>query len=112
MRIETPRLILREIDMERDFEPWAAAHADEETVRYLGGRVMNRAQVWRSMASICRTAGRIRTARSAATVGTPGGRERPERGRVTLRGSLKLKRSPVPAIADPQRLTMAGSGTR
>ena len=52
MRIETPRLILREIDMERDFEPWAAAHADEETVRYLGGRVMNRAQVWRSMASI------------------------------------------------------------
>ena len=52
MQIETERLILREIDMERDFEPWAAAHADEETVRYLGGKVLSRAQVWRFMAGV------------------------------------------------------------
>lgn len=52
MRIETDRLILREIDMERDFEPWCKAHADEETVRYLGGEVLEPAKVWRQMASI------------------------------------------------------------
>ena len=35
MRIETERLILREIDAERDFEGWARTHADEEIVRFL-----------------------------------------------------------------------------
>lgn len=52
MRIETDRLILREIDMERDFGPWARAHADEETVRYLGGRVLDPARVWRFMLTV------------------------------------------------------------
>lgn len=52
MRIETERLILREIDPERDFQPWASAMADEETVRYLGVGVMNPAQAWRGMASV------------------------------------------------------------
>ena len=52
MQIETERLILREIDMDRDFEPWARAHADEETVRYLGGKVMSPPQVWRFMAAV------------------------------------------------------------
>ena len=50
MIIETERLILREIDPERDFESWAIAMADENTVRYLGYKPMNRAQAWRSMA--------------------------------------------------------------
>ena len=50
MRIETERLILRNIDPERDFEPWARAMADENTVRYLGVKPMNRAEAWRSMA--------------------------------------------------------------
>ena len=50
MIIETERLILREIDPERDFESWAKSMADENTVRYLGSKPMNRAQSWRSMA--------------------------------------------------------------
>ena len=52
MRIETERLILREIDPERDFEPWAASMADERTVRFIGGSVMDRATAWRNMAGV------------------------------------------------------------
>lgn len=52
MKLETERLILREIDPERDFEGWAKAMADENTVRYLGIEPMNRAQAWRSMAAV------------------------------------------------------------
>jgi RimJ/RimL family protein N-acetyltransferase len=52
MIIETERLILRGIDPERDFEPWAKAMADEDTVRYLGTKPMNRAEAWRSMAVV------------------------------------------------------------
>jgi len=52
MRIETERLILRPVDPERDFEPWARAMADEYTVRYLGVKPMNRAEAWRSMAMV------------------------------------------------------------
>jgi RimJ/RimL family protein N-acetyltransferase len=52
MIIETERLILRKIDPERDFEPWARAMADENTVRYLGVKPMNRAEAWRSMALV------------------------------------------------------------
>jgi RimJ/RimL family protein N-acetyltransferase len=50
MIIETERLILRQIDPERDFEPWAKAMANENTVRYLGTKPMSRAEAWRSMA--------------------------------------------------------------
>jgi RimJ/RimL family protein N-acetyltransferase len=52
MRIQTERLILREIDPERDFEPWAASMADERTVRFIGGSVMDRAMAWRNMAIV------------------------------------------------------------
>jgi len=52
MIIETERLILREIDPERDFEAWAKSMADENTVRYLGTKPMSRAEAWRSMASV------------------------------------------------------------
>lgn len=49
--IETERLILRRIDPERDFEPFAKAMANEDTVRYLGTRPMSRAEAWRAMAA-------------------------------------------------------------
>jgi RimJ/RimL family protein N-acetyltransferase len=52
MVIETERLILRQIDPKRDFEPWAASMADEETVRYLGTEPMSRELAWRSMALV------------------------------------------------------------
>ena len=50
MIIETERLILRKIDPDRDFDEWAYSMADENTVRYLGTKPMNRAEAWRSMA--------------------------------------------------------------
>jgi RimJ/RimL family protein N-acetyltransferase len=50
MIIETERLLLRPVDPDRDFEPWAKAMADAETVRYLGVEPMSRADAWRSMA--------------------------------------------------------------
>ena len=52
VRLETDRLILRNIDPERDFEPWAAMMADEQTVRFIGGMVMDRAAAWRHMAAV------------------------------------------------------------
>lgn len=52
MILETERLILRKIDPDRDFEPWANAMADANTVRYLGREPMNRAEAWRSMAMV------------------------------------------------------------
>jgi RimJ/RimL family protein N-acetyltransferase len=52
MIIETDRLILRQTDPERDFEPWAKCMADEDTVRYLGTKPMSRAEAWRSMALV------------------------------------------------------------
>jgi RimJ/RimL family protein N-acetyltransferase len=43
IRLETERLILRNIDPGRDFEAWAALMADERAVRFLGTPVQNRA---------------------------------------------------------------------
>jgi len=51
MRIETERLILRDIDPERDFEDWARTMGDERTVRYTEGRVLDRSRSWRHMAA-------------------------------------------------------------
>jgi RimJ/RimL family protein N-acetyltransferase len=50
--IETERLILRKIDAERDFEPWARVMGDERTVRFLGTGVLDRALAWRHMAAV------------------------------------------------------------
>lgn len=50
--IETERLILREIDPERDFDAWAASMAEADTVRYLGTEPMTRAEAWRNMAVV------------------------------------------------------------
>jgi RimJ/RimL family protein N-acetyltransferase len=47
----TERLLLRPIDPDRDFEPWARAMADERTVKFIGGQVMDRATAWRQMAA-------------------------------------------------------------
>jgi len=52
LHIETERLILRPIDPDRDFDAWARALSDEETVRYLDGRVRDRAMAWRNMAMV------------------------------------------------------------
>ena len=52
MILETERLILRPVDPDRDFEPWAKAMADANTIRYLGTKPMNRAESWRSMAVV------------------------------------------------------------
>ena len=52
MIIETERLILRPVDPERDFEPWARTMANEATVRYLGTKPMSRAEAWRNMAVV------------------------------------------------------------
>jgi RimJ/RimL family protein N-acetyltransferase len=52
MILETERLILRKIDPARDFEAWAKAMADENTVRFLGTPPMTRAQAWRNMAMV------------------------------------------------------------
>ena len=51
MIIETERLILREIDPERDFDAWAHAMADPATVRYLGMKPQTRVEAWRGMAA-------------------------------------------------------------
>lgn len=51
MKIVTERLVLREIDPERDFEAWAETMADPDTVRYLGSEPKNRLESWIHMAS-------------------------------------------------------------
>ncbi|PHR57449.1 MAG: GNAT family N-acetyltransferase [Robiginitomaculum sp.] len=50
--LETERLILRDIDPVADFEAWADCFSDVETMRYIGGKVMNRAEAWRNMAMV------------------------------------------------------------
>ena len=50
--METERLILRHVDMERDLEPWTEMMSDPETVRFIGGQTMDRSASWRQMALI------------------------------------------------------------
>ena len=50
--METDRLILREVDMEKDLEPWTELMSDLEAVRFIGGQTMDRAGCWRQMATI------------------------------------------------------------
>lgn len=52
MRLETERLILREIDPERDFDGWARAMADVDTVRFTGGEILDANAAWRNMAAV------------------------------------------------------------
>jgi len=50
--IETERLVLREINPEHDFEGWAEACADADTMRFIGGNALNEQLAWRNMAMI------------------------------------------------------------
>ena len=50
--LETERLWLCRIDAERDFDRFAETYADKDTVRYIGGKVLDRAQAWRMMATV------------------------------------------------------------
>lgn len=49
IRIETERLILRDIDIEADLDAWTEMMSDAETVRFIGGQTMDRAASWRQM---------------------------------------------------------------
>ena len=48
--LETERLILREIDIERDIDGWAEMMGDEPSARHIGGQILTRAGCWRQMA--------------------------------------------------------------
>ena len=50
--LETPRLILREVDIEADIDAWTDMMSDEETVRYIGGQTLDRCGAWRQMATL------------------------------------------------------------
>jgi RimJ/RimL family protein N-acetyltransferase len=47
--VETARLTLCAFH-ERDFDDYARWHADEETMRFVGGKAMSREDAWRSLA--------------------------------------------------------------
>src|SRR5919202_1335420 len=49
--LETERLILREF-RDSDTDEYAELCADEEVMRYVGGRALNRAEAWRQMAML------------------------------------------------------------
>jgi RimJ/RimL family protein N-acetyltransferase len=49
--LTTPRLVLRAWQ-QSDLDGYAAWLSDEETVRYIGGKTMDRADAWRSMATM------------------------------------------------------------
>ena len=48
--LETNRLLLRMWREETDFEPFAKMCADEEVMRFLGGKPLDRLEAWRQMA--------------------------------------------------------------
>lgn len=50
--LETPRLILREIDINKDINAWHDMMTDEETVRFIGGETLDKAGAWRQMAML------------------------------------------------------------
>ena len=50
--IETPRLLLRDIDVKTDLDMWTDMMSDEDTVRYIGGEVLSREKSWRQIAMV------------------------------------------------------------
>jgi RimJ/RimL family protein N-acetyltransferase len=48
--LDTPNLVLRPLNGD-DFDAWAAFHADEESMHFLGG-VQNRAVAWRGLCAM------------------------------------------------------------
>lgn len=51
VRLETERLVMR-MWRESDFEEYAELCADPEVMRFLGGKVFDRTEAWRQMASM------------------------------------------------------------
>ena len=51
VELETERLLLRQWRLS-DFEPYAEICADEEIMRYIGGKALSRTEAWRHMAMI------------------------------------------------------------
>jgi RimJ/RimL family protein N-acetyltransferase len=51
-RLETERLLLRGWDEERDFPAYSAMCADEQVMRYLGGRPYSATEAWRHLAML------------------------------------------------------------
>jgi RimJ/RimL family protein N-acetyltransferase len=52
IRLETERLVLRMWREDHDFEPYAEICVDPEVMRFLGGKVLNRMEAWRNMATM------------------------------------------------------------
>lgn len=52
IRLETDRLILRDVDLEKDLDGWTDMMSDPETVRFIGGETMDQAASWRQMALV------------------------------------------------------------
>ncbi len=52
IRMETERLILRDVDPEADFPAWADCFADAETMTFIGGSPMCEGAAWRHMATV------------------------------------------------------------
>lgn len=50
--IETERTYLCAVNADRDFERWSETLADPDTMRYLGGKTMDRALAWRNLATV------------------------------------------------------------
>ena len=52
IQLETERLLLRMWREDDDFEAYAKICADPEVMRFLGGKVLNRMDAWRNMATM------------------------------------------------------------
>lgn len=48
--LETNRLILRHIDVDKDLDAWTDMMSDKKTVSYIGGKTLDRIGSWRQMA--------------------------------------------------------------
>lgn len=52
IRLETERFIMRDIDIDKDLDGWVEMMSDADTVRFIGGEILERAGCWRQMASM------------------------------------------------------------
>jgi len=54
IRMETERLILRDVDIEKDLSAWTDMMSDAETVQFIGGQTLDEAGSWRQIATMIR----------------------------------------------------------
>lgn len=52
VQLETDRLLLREINPDKDFHGYCELMANEQSMRYIGGKSYTREQAWRYMATV------------------------------------------------------------